>query len=171
MDKHLHSLSKEKAGVSICNLYLGGASARHQSVRLATGINWLRFWEAVRNRVPYWSRTAQSFFKLLTSPVFEDRVCLKCSQAIPTESTYIEHLVDSHNINVHLDNLISELNVNSATEFSTQTFHSMKIIVSGHTACDSFKTLLFIVHSYYMHCLYHNICLDIGGKYMKPLNL
>ena len=85
-------------------------SAQHQSVRLAIGINWLRFWEAARDRGPYRSRTAQSFFKLLTSPIFEDHVCLKCSQAIPTESTYIEHLIDSHNINVNLDNLISELN-------------------------------------------------------------
>ena len=37
-----------------------------------------------------------------------------------------------HNINVNLDNLISEMNANSATEFSAQTFHSMKIILSGH---------------------------------------
>ena len=59
-------------------------SAQHQSVRLATGINWLHFWVAARDRGPYWSRTAQSFFKLLTTPIFEDRVFLKCSQAIPT---------------------------------------------------------------------------------------
>ena len=98
-------------------------SAQHQSVRLTTGINWLRTWEAARDvRDPYWSRTAQSFFKLLTSPIFEDCVCLKCSQAIPTESTYIEHLIDSHNINVNVDNLISELNVNAATNSPLKHF-------------------------------------------------
>ena len=38
MDKLLHSLSEEKAGVSICNLYLGGA-ARADDVRtVATSV-------------------------------------------------------------------------------------------------------------------------------------
>ena len=35
-------------------------SPQHQSVRLATRINWLRIWGAARNRGP-WSKTAQSF--------------------------------------------------------------------------------------------------------------
>ena len=76
-------------------------------VKLAIKINWLRIWEAARDRGPYWSRAAQP----LTFPLFGDRVCRKCLQAIPIELTYIEHLIDSHcPSNLNLDSLISELN-------------------------------------------------------------
>ena len=106
-------------------------STQHQSVRLARGINWLRIWETVRDRGPYWSRTAQTFFKVLTFPLFEDRVCQKCSQAIPSKSTYIEHLINSHcSSDINLDNLISELN--SDSDLTTETLHSIRVIVSSH---------------------------------------
>ena len=107
------------------------SSIQHQSVRLATGTNWLRIWETARDRGPYWSRTVQTFFKVLTFPLFADRVCYKCSQVIPSKSTYIEHLINFHcSSNINLDSLISELN--SDSDLTTETLHSIKVIVSSH---------------------------------------
>ena len=41
-------------------------AAKHQSVKLALNINWLRVWENARDKGPYWTRITQSFFKVLT---------------------------------------------------------------------------------------------------------
>ena len=38
MDKLLHSLSEEKVGVSICNLYLGGAAHADDVTTVATSV-------------------------------------------------------------------------------------------------------------------------------------
>ena len=49
----------------------------HQSVKLAKDINWLKIWEAARDRGQFWTGIVQSFYKLLTTPVFGDRICWK----------------------------------------------------------------------------------------------
>jgi hypothetical protein len=50
-------------------------AANHQSVKLAKGINWLRVWDAARDRGQFWTGIVQSFYRLLTTPVFGDRLC------------------------------------------------------------------------------------------------
>ena len=71
-------------------------AAKHQSVKLALNINWLRVWQNARDKGPYWTRITQSFFKVLTYPLFGDRCCPKCSTTIPSDISYCEHLVDYH---------------------------------------------------------------------------
>ena len=87
--------------------------ALHPSVKLAANINWLYIWDAVRDRGPYWSRITQSFFKILTRPLFGNRQCYVCSTEIPINTTYFEHLVHSHCQNQNQSKLLSELKSNS----------------------------------------------------------
>ena len=108
-------------------------AAQHQLVRLTVDINWLRIWEAVRDRGRYWSRIFQSFFKILTSPLFGDRLCRICSTVIPAESSYFEHLVSSHcqkHTNLSPSSLL--LKLNSDSDLTTETFHLIKVVVSCH---------------------------------------
>ena len=48
------------------------------SVSLASEINWIRVWEAARDRGPFWTKISQSFYKQLTKPLFGERNCHKC---------------------------------------------------------------------------------------------
>ena len=108
-------------------------AAQHQLVRLTVDINWLRIWEAVRDRGRYWSRIFQSFFKILTSPLFGDRLCRICSTVIPAESSYFEHLVNSHcqkHTNLSPSSLL--LKLNSDSDLTTETFHLIKVVISCH---------------------------------------
>ena len=51
-------------------------ACKHQSVSLASEINWLQLnweFEAARDKGPFWTKTSQSFYKLLTKPLFGER--------------------------------------------------------------------------------------------------
>ena len=63
----------------------------HQSVRLSKEVNWLKVWDAAIDRGRFWTGIVQSFLKLLTTPLFGERACLKCNSAIPPDTTFIEH--------------------------------------------------------------------------------
>ena len=97
-------------------------SLNHQSVKLACNINWLRVWESARDKGPYWTRTAQSFYV--------------CSTEVPRELSYIEHLVSSHcdGSTLSLDYLLSNLESLSDVDLIDQAFHAMKVIVSAHVS-------------------------------------
>ena len=69
------------------NLMLKEA-CKHQSVSLASEINWLRVWEAARDRGPFWTKISQTFYKLLTKPLFEERNCHKCDSRIPDDISF-----------------------------------------------------------------------------------
>ena len=111
-------------------------SLNHQSVKLACNINWLRVWEPARDKGPYWTRTAQSFYRILTSPLFGDRICRVCSTEVPRELSYIELLVSSHCVGstLSLDYLLSNLESLSDVDLIDQAFHAMKVIVSAHVS-------------------------------------
>ena len=47
----------------------------HQSVKLTKEVNWLKVWDAGRDRDRYWTGIVQGFYKLLTTPLFGERVC------------------------------------------------------------------------------------------------
>ncbi len=103
------------------------------SVRFVANINWLRIWDAVRDRGPYWSKVTQSFFRVLTFPLFGDRLCHVCSTEIPEDICYYEHLVNSHCQNhpeLNPDTIPSELRLNP--ELSTSTLHLMTVIISSN---------------------------------------
>ncbi len=108
-------------------------ASQHLSVSFVANINWLRIWDAVRDRGPYWSKITPSFFRVLTFPLFGDRLCRVCSTEIPEDICYYEHLVNSHCQNLpelNPDTITSELNLN--LELSTSTLHLMKVIISSN---------------------------------------
>ncbi len=108
----------------------------HSSTSLASRVNWLRIWEAARDRGPYWTTIAQSFYRLLTTPLFGDRTCWKCSDVIPPSLSFIDHLTSSHCINsIDLNDLLSTLSSDSDLSHSlSHPFHCMKVIVSSYRA-------------------------------------
>lgn len=71
-------------------------AANHQSVKLAKDINWLKIWDDARDRGQFWTGIVQSFYRLLTTPVFGDRICWKCDSVIPPHVNFIEHFSHSH---------------------------------------------------------------------------
>ena len=104
----------------------------HQSVKLAKDINWLKIWEAARDRGQFWTGIVQSFYKLLTTPVFGDRICWKCDAVIPPHVSFIEHFSNSHVTgSVSLNSLVSDLT--SESELNCNIFHSMKLFVYAYS--------------------------------------
>ena len=53
-------------------------TGKHQSVCLAKEVNWLRVWEAARDRGRFWANISQTSFKLLTMPLAVWRQTLSC---------------------------------------------------------------------------------------------
>ena len=69
--------------------------ANHQSVNVSKDINWLKVWDAARDKGQFWTGIVQSFYRLLTTPVFGDRLCWKCDSVIPPHVSFIEHFSHS----------------------------------------------------------------------------
>ena len=67
-------------------------AGQHQSVCLAREVNWLRVWEATRDRDWFWTNISQSFFNLLTMSLFGDRRCRMCDDSIPEDTSFFTHL-------------------------------------------------------------------------------
>ena len=71
----------------------------HQPLKHITGpgipseLLWLKIWDMTLDRGVRGTKAALSFFSALSHPVFGDRLC---PQPIEQESTYLEHLVESH---------------------------------------------------------------------------
>ena len=85
-------------------------TVKHQSVTLASEMNWLRLWEAARDKGPYWTNIAQSFYRLLTRPLFGDRVCDKCESIITEDISYFTHLTQTHTPSTaDIPNLLTDL--------------------------------------------------------------
>ena len=96
------------------------SSSRLHSVKLASNVNWLHVWETGRDKGPYWTRITQSFFKVLTYPLFGELCCPKCSTTISSETSYCEHLMEYHCPSCTLESLnklLSELNSESELTF------------------------------------------------------
>ena len=74
-------------------------ASKHQSVSLASEINWLRIWEAARDRGLFWTKITQSYFKLMTKPLFGERICNKCESPIPEDISFFSHLIQTHKPN------------------------------------------------------------------------
>ena len=65
-------------------------ASMHQSLSLASEINWLRVWKAARDRGPFWTNIciSQTFDKLLT----KERNCHKYDSSIPADISFFSHL-------------------------------------------------------------------------------
>ena len=98
-------------------------------VNLASSINWLRVWEAARDRGPYWSYIAQSFYRILTRPLFGDRSCATCGSHIPESVSSFQHLTETHAPDtLNVPNLLADLLSSDSKPVST-SFHCMKSLV------------------------------------------
>ena len=105
-------------------------ACKHQSVTLASEINWLRVWEAARDKGPYWTNVAQSFYRILTRPLFGDRVCNKCDSVIQEDTSYFSHLTQTHvPSTVDISRLLTDLRSHDSDPV-TISFHCMKLLVS-----------------------------------------
>ena len=103
-------------------------ACKHQSVNLASSINWPRVWEAARDRGPYWSYIAQSFYRAITRPLFGDRSCVTCGSHIPESVSSFQHLTETHAPNtLNVPNLLADLS--SDSEPVSTSFHCMKSLV------------------------------------------
>ncbi len=132
------------AGILLRDTHLSHLEAEtHSSTSLASRVNWLRIWEATRDRGLYWTTIAQSFYRLLTTPLFGDRTCWKCSDVIPPSLSFIDHLTLSHCINsIDLNDLLSTLGSDSDLSHSlSHPFHCMKVIVSSYRAALTYAAL------------------------------
>ena len=104
----------------------------HQSVKLAKDVNWLKVWDAARDRGRFWTGIVQCFYKLLTTPLFGERICWKCNSPIPPGNAFIEHLSSAHvTTSISLDSLMSDLTSNS--DLTTNILHCMKSMVYSYS--------------------------------------
>ena len=100
----------------------------HQSVSLAKKVNWLRVWESARDKGQFWTKIAQSFYKVLTTPLFQDRQCWLCNNVLPPDMGFIAHLGNGDaTYESSLNTLLTELSSNS--ELTSHSFHCMKSLV------------------------------------------
>ena len=84
-------------------------AGQHQSVCLTREVNWLRVWEAARDRGQFWTNISQSFFKLLTMLLFGDRHRM-CDGSIPEDTSFFTHLSQDHTPgSVDIENLLVNL--------------------------------------------------------------
>ena len=105
-------------------------ACKHQSVSLASEINWLRVWEAARDKGPFWTNISQSFYKLLTKPLFGERICHKCDTFIQEDVSFFSHLTQHHAPrSINIPNLLSNLRAQDSDP-NTTSFHCMRSIVS-----------------------------------------
>ena len=105
-------------------------ASKHQSVSLASEINLLRVWEAARDKGPFWTNIAQTFYKLLTRPLFGERFCHKCDASIQEDISFFSHLTQNHAPrSVDIPNLLADLRLQDS-ELDTTSFHCMKSLVS-----------------------------------------
>ena len=69
-------------------------AAARSSTSAIIDTNWLRVWEEVR--CTYWTSILQKNIKLLTTTLFDDRLCPRCDQHIPISSSFVEHYAAVH---------------------------------------------------------------------------
>ena len=108
---------------------LAEEASKHQSVCLAAKINWLRVWEAARDKGPYWTQIAQSFYKILTRPLFGERHCPRCNSHISENISFFEHLTKDHVPDtISISNLLADL-YSPDSEPVSSSFHCMKSLL------------------------------------------
>ena len=71
-------------------------AAAHSSTSAIIDTNWLRVWEEVRDHGTYWTSIIYFLNKLLTTTLFDDRLCPRCDQHIPISSSFVEHYAAVH---------------------------------------------------------------------------
>ena len=92
---------------------------------LASSINWLRIWEDARDNGQFWTKITQQFYKLITTPLFEECQCPKCKELIPISTSFIEHFQSIHQCPTSIQQVLCELK--DSHNCSMNTFHSMRL--------------------------------------------
>ena len=124
-------------------------------------VNWLRVWEAVRDRGRFWTNISQSFLKLLTLPLFGDRRCCMCDGSTPEDTSFFTHLSQNHTPSS--ENLLVNLR-SQDSDPSTNSFHCMRSVVSVYV------TLSLHLHNVIVLCTYHCICILLINLFIYPLH-
>ena len=102
-------------------------ASNHPSVSKVARINWLRVWEEARDRGPFWSKIAQQFYKLITTPLFGNRECPHCSTPVPEEFSLLEHF-DLHHSSTPVSPLLI---LDELASDHTVPFQGMRSILSS----------------------------------------
>ena len=103
---------------------------KHQSTSVASEINWLRVWEAARDKGSYWTNISQFFYRLLTRPLFGDRICMVCESGIQEDTSFFSHLIKSHTpATADISSLLNDLR-SQDSEPTTKSFHCMKYLAA-----------------------------------------
>ncbi len=130
-DSAMSALSGAKNAILVKDRSLIHQEESHQSTLLASHVNLLRVWEAARDLGPYWTTVTQSFYRLLTTPIFGNRICWKCSNQTLPSLCFVEHLaiVSAHCTNsIGLDGLLSTPDSESDLSHSlSNPFHCIKV--------------------------------------------
>ena len=115
-------------------------AANHQPVKLAKDIKWLKIWDDARDRGQFWTGSVQSFYRLLITPVFGDRICWKCDSVIPPHVRALLTLPRNCSLNSLMSDLTSE------SELNTNILHNMKLFVFTYSHWYYFVSVLYSLH-------------------------
>ena len=105
-------------------------AAARSSTSAIIDTNWLRVWEEVRDHGTYWTSILQNFYKLLTTTLFDDRLCPRCDQHIPISSSFVEHYAAVHCSSTTMFETVL-LNLKSGS-FSLDLLHHIRTCLTTH---------------------------------------
>ena len=105
-------------------------AAAHSSTSAIIDTKWLQVWEEVRDHGTYWTSILQKFYKLLTTTLFDDRLCPRCNQHIPISSSFVEHYAAVHcSSTTMFNNVLLDLKSGS---FSLDLLHHIITCLTTH---------------------------------------
>lgn len=112
--------------ISIDHQLILEKAREHQSVTVTSDIR-LGVWEAARDKGPYWTNIIHSIYKLLTRPLFRDRVCKECDSVIQDQYQSSDPIPCPPNSR-HI--CLTHRSPSQDSEPVTAYFHCMKFLVS-----------------------------------------
>ena len=68
--------------------------------------SWAKLWDFGLDYGYHGTKSLQSLYRVMTRPVFGDRKCPSCEQAIDQSLSYLEHVCSQHNTNVNVEGVI-----------------------------------------------------------------
>ena len=126
----------------------------------------------------YWTSILQKIYKLLTTTLFDDRLCPRCGQHIPISSSFVKHYTAVHCSSTTMFNTVL-LDLRSGS-FLLDLLHHIRTCLTTHCltghlfffSISAFSAFWFLYNNYYFCCflcmylLYlYNYILYSEGKY------
>ena len=83
-----------------------------------------------RDHGTYWTSILQKIYKLLTTTLFDDRLCPRCDQHIPISSSFVEHYAAVHcSSTTMFETVLLDLKSGS---FSLDLLHHIRTCLTTH---------------------------------------